>query len=78
MNNYSGITKLSEIDEACRHLRQEIRRKGEGIRDGISGIREFYSPTRLFASGLRRVWTVIPFNRLLLLAIERVKSLLSK
>jgi hypothetical protein len=78
MINYSRITNLAELDEAQRNLKAAIERKGESVMESYNALKAYYSPMNLVASGVRSISSVIPFDRMLLFVIARLKAALKR
>lgn len=76
MNNYRSLTKLTELDEAQRQLKRAIDRQGNRVLDSYSGLKDYYTPTNLMASELKSISSVIPFDKLLLVAVAALKRML--
>ncbi len=74
MIDYSRITNLAELDEAQRRLKAAIERKGESVIESYDALKAYYSPMNLLTSGIRSLSSVIPFDRLLLFVIARLKA----
>lgn len=71
---YSEIKTMEDLERAQRSVRAGLDAKKEAVRCSVMGVRESYSPSNIMMSGLRAVSSVIPVDRLLLLAVEAVRK----
>lgn len=71
---YSEIKTMEDLERAQRSVRAGLDAKKEAVRCSVMGVRESYSPSNIMMSGLRAVSSVIPVDRILLVAVEAVRK----
>ena len=65
---------MEDLERAQRFVRAGLDAKKEAVRCSVMGVKESYAPSNIMMSGLRAVSSVIPVDRLLLLAVEAVRK----
>lgn len=78
MSNYHSIKTLVELDEARRRLGEDIGHQGDHVLDSFSSLKDYYTPTNLMVSGLKSISSIIPFDRLLLVAVVALKRIITR
>ncbi|MBQ0143811.1 MAG: hypothetical protein KBS78_01350 [Bacteroidales bacterium] len=71
---YSEIKTMEDLERAQRSVRAGLDAKKEAVRCSVMGVRESYSPSNIMMSGLRAVSSVIPVDRILLVAVEAIRK----
>lgn len=75
---YSEIKTLGELETARRDARERIGRKELAVRESFLDVKESYTPSNLFFSGLRNLSGFIPVEKMLLVAVKVLKRRLFK
>lgn len=65
---------MEDLERAQRSVRAGLDAKKEAVRCSVMGVRESYSPSNIMMSGLRAVSSVIPVDRILLVAVEAIRK----
>ena len=78
MSNYHSVKTLAELDEARRRLGEDIDRQGDHVLDSFNDLKDYYTPTNLMVSGLKSISSIIPFDRLLLVAVVALKRIITR
>lgn len=73
-NRYHNIGRIEDLDAAIRANSLRISGKKDEVLNSYEEAKEFYSPASLFASGLRSISDVIPFDRIVLDLVRRLKD----
>lgn len=71
---YSEIRDMDSLDKACLSAERKTTAKKAEILDGLKDVRESCTAARLFAAGLRGASSAVPFDRIALFLIRRLKS----
>lgn len=71
---YSEIKNIESLDAARRRLKVDIDAKRQELSSGAEAFRDACTPTAVIASAVHAVSSSIPFDRLALWAIRRLKS----
>ena len=71
---YSEIKTMDDLQRAQKYVRSRLDVKKDSVRDSVYGLREAYSPSNMIVSGLRSVSSMVPFEKLLLLAVRSLKN----
>ena len=77
-SDYSKIKTVKDLDESRRRLRREIEAAADTMRGGVASVKASFAPVHLLVSGLKSVSGFIPFDRLALSAIGKLKARLSR
>lgn len=75
---YSEIKTMGELDAARRDARERIERKELAVRDSLLDVKESFTPSNLFFSGLRNLSAFLPVEKMLLVAVKVLKRRLFK
>ena len=85
MNKYGGIRSIAELEKARSEVHRKVVSKQVDIYLDVQGVKERLSPTQLVLSGITSLAPNLllhnvswPLRRLLLLAVRKVKSTLTK
>ena len=73
-NRYHNIGRIEDLDAAIRANSLRISSKKDEVLNSYYEAKEFYSPASLFASGLRSISDVIPFDKIVLDLVRRLKD----
>ena len=71
---YSEINNMESLDEARRQLKNGIDGKRQELSLGAEALKDACTPSALIASAVHAVSSFIPFDRLAIWAIRRLKS----
>lgn len=75
---YSEIKTMGELDAARRDARERIERKELAVRGSLLDVKESFTPSNLFFSGLRNLSAFLPVEKMLLVAVKVLKRRLFK
>ncbi len=75
---YSEIKTMDELEAAQKDVRERLRRREFLIRESLSDVREAFTPSNFFFSGLRSLSAFLPVEKMLLLAVRIFKRRLFK
>jgi hypothetical protein len=78
MVDYKNIRTLSDIDRERETLRTRLSVKESHLSSSFMTVKEGFTPTALFAEGVRSVSSVIPLDRIVLAAVRFLKRRLSR
>ena len=70
---YSEIKTMGELEAARRDARERIDRKELAVRGSLLDVKESFTPSNLFFSGLRNLSAFIPVEKMLLVAVKVLK-----
>lgn len=70
---YSEIKTMVELEVARRDARERIRRKEQAVRGAFLDVKESYTPSSLFFSGIRNLSTFIPVEKMIPVAVRVLK-----
>lgn len=71
---YTEIKDIEGLDRTRRALTERLDAKGAEIVEDLNGLREACTPSNIISAGLRSASSALPFDRLALWAIRRLKS----
>lgn len=71
---YSEIKNIEQLDATRRQLKSEIDGKREELSEGMDALKDACTPSAVIASAVHAVSSSIPFDRLAIWAIRRLKS----
>ncbi len=74
MIKYRDIKNLEDLDKAQQQLHSKLRKKEKRISKNFDGVKDSFTPMNLFASGLHKVSTDIPFDVHLLNIVRKLKK----
>lgn len=75
---YSEIKTMGELEAARRDARERIERKELAVRGSLLDVKESFTPSNLFFSGLRNLSAFLPVEKMLLVAVKVLKRRLFK
>ena len=78
MVDYKSIRNLSDIDRERESVRAQLSIKENHLSSSLMTVKEGFTPTNLFARGVRSVSSVIPLDRIVLAAVRFLKRRLSR
>ena len=73
----SEIRNIEELEAACDTVSEDLRSKGGDLAAQGEKAKAFYTPANIVATGIRNASGVIPFDRMVLLAIRALKRRMS-
>lgn len=75
---YSEIKTMGELEAARRESRERIGRKESAVRKSLLDVKESFTPSNLFFSGLRNLSAFLPVEKMVLVAVRVLKRRLFK
>ncbi len=70
---YSEIKTMNELESAQKDVRACLDRREVLLRESLSDVKETFTPSNMFFSGLRGLSAFLPVERMLLLAVRIFK-----
>ncbi len=70
---YSEIKTMNELESAQKDVRACLDRREVLLRESLSDVKEAFTPSNMFFSGLRGLSAFLPVERMLLLAVRIFK-----
>jgi len=78
MIDYHKINSIEDLQKAQKSIRSQLNAKGSQVSNRFNGLKEYYTPVNLFASGLRSVSRSVPLDEMLLNWVIKLKQRLIK
>lgn len=75
---YSEIKTMNELESAQNDVRERLVRREFLLRESLSDVKEAFTPSNMFFSGLRNISAFLPVEKLLLVAIRIIKRRIFK
>jgi len=75
---YSEIKTMDELELAQKDVRERLSRREFLMRESLSEVKEAFTPSNMFFSGLRNISAFIPVEKMLLLVIRLFKRKIFK
>ena len=75
---YSEIKTMDELESAQNDVRERLRRRELAVRESLLDVKEAFTPSNMFFSGLRNISAFLPVEKLLLVAVRLLKRRLFK
>ena len=75
---YSEIKTMDELESAQKDVRERLSRREFLMRESLSEVKEAFTPSNMFFSGLRNISAFIPVEKMLLLVIRLFKRKIFK
>lgn len=69
---------MDELESAQRNVRERLNRRKLAMRESLLDVKEAFTPSNMFFSGLRNISAFLPVEKLLLVAVRLLKRRLFK
>lgn len=73
---YSNINDIASLDSAIAGIKKKLQSKKEEVSSSYVRAKEAYTPSSILASGLRSISSFIPFDKLALYLIAKVRRII--
>ena len=70
---YSEIKTMDGLESAQKDVRERLRRRELAVRESLLDVKEAFTPSNMFFSGLRNLSAFLPAEQLLLAAVRLLK-----
>lgn len=75
---YSEIKTMDGLESAQKDVRERLRRRELAVRESLLDVKEAFTPSNMFFSGLRNISAFLPVEKLLLAAVRLLKHRIFK
>lgn len=75
---YSEIKTMDGLESAQKDVRERLRRRELAVRESLLDVKEAFTPSNMFFSGLRNLSAFLPVEKLLLAAVRLLKHRIFK